>query len=164
MTFARAGASAIAMADLPGVLGDLAMKLNIVAIMNNLALVLQRLGKYREAEHMHRQALKLAEKVLGKEHPDIRFITDGLFNVLDDQGKYNVGEQMCRYTFKLRQKVLGKEHSDTLSNLAYMPRLQGKHNEAEHTYRQALELREKVLGKINTDTLGCMNNLAVTLQ
>jgi hypothetical protein len=37
--------------------------------MNNLATVLRDQGKYVQAEEMHRQALRLSETVLGKEHP-----------------------------------------------------------------------------------------------
>ncbi|KAK3933485.1 hypothetical protein QBC46DRAFT_275652, partial [Diplogelasinospora grovesii] len=37
--------------------------------MNNLALTLKSQGKYEEAEPLHRQALELFEKVLGRENP-----------------------------------------------------------------------------------------------
>jgi hypothetical protein len=37
---------------------------------NSLGSVLERQGKYEEAEAMHRQALRGYEKVLGPEHPD----------------------------------------------------------------------------------------------
>ena len=43
---------------------------SILASMNNLALLLNKQGKYEEAEAMHRQKLGLSEKVLGKEHPN----------------------------------------------------------------------------------------------
>jgi hypothetical protein len=39
--------------------------------MNNLAVVLNNQGKYREVEAMERQTLALKEKVLSKEHPDM---------------------------------------------------------------------------------------------
>jgi hypothetical protein len=38
--------------------------------MNNLAISLDRQGKYTEAEAMHRQTLQLRETLLGKGHPD----------------------------------------------------------------------------------------------
>jgi Tfp pilus assembly protein PilF len=38
--------------------------------IDNLGLVLERQGKYEEAEVMHRRALEAKEKVLGPEHPD----------------------------------------------------------------------------------------------
>lgn len=38
--------------------------------MNNLAQVLNRQGKYKEAETMHKQELAICKKVLGPKHPD----------------------------------------------------------------------------------------------
>jgi len=38
--------------------------------MNNLAIVLSHQGKYEQAEEMRRQALRLTETALEKEHPD----------------------------------------------------------------------------------------------
>ncbi|RYP03439.1 hypothetical protein DL765_010496 [Monosporascus sp. GIB2] len=49
--------------------GHLISSPSTLASMNNLGLVLRRQGKYEEAEQMHRQALQLQEKVLGREHP-----------------------------------------------------------------------------------------------
>lgn len=62
---------------------------------------------------MHREALELNEKVLGREHP---------FTLTHySQGKYEEAEQMHREALELREKVLGREHPDTLisrTNLA----------------------------------------------
>ena len=44
--------------------------------MSNLALVLRDQGKYEEAEEMHRQAIRLHETVLGKEHSKTLISTD----------------------------------------------------------------------------------------
>jgi hypothetical protein len=50
--------------------------------MSNLALVLRDQGKYKEAEGMHRQAIRLHETALGKEHPKILISMDHLALVL----------------------------------------------------------------------------------
>jgi hypothetical protein len=42
--------------------------LSTVTSLNNLAIVVRELGKYEEAEVMHRETLSVREKVLGKEH------------------------------------------------------------------------------------------------
>jgi hypothetical protein len=39
--------------------------------VNNLGSVLERQGKYKEAEAIHQQALEGREKALGPEHPDM---------------------------------------------------------------------------------------------
>ncbi|KAK2005502.1 TPR-like protein [Colletotrichum eremochloae] len=106
------------------------------------------LGKYSEAEQMHRQTLELKEKVLGPENPDTLSSMNNLALVLDSQGKYEEAEQMHRQTLELREKVLGPENPDTLAsmnNLALVLDSQGKYEEAEQMHRQTLELREKCL-------------------
>ena len=49
--------------------------------MKNLAAVLRGQCKYKEAKEMHREALRLSETVLGKEHPDTLTIMSNLANV-----------------------------------------------------------------------------------
>ena len=56
--------------------------------MNNLAWVLRDQGKFEQAEEILRQAFRLRETVLGKEHPDTLMAMNNLAGVLRDQGKY----------------------------------------------------------------------------
>ena len=53
--------------------------------MNNLAGVLERLGKYEEAEGTHRRTLALKESVLGKKHPSTLGSMNNLAGVLERQ-------------------------------------------------------------------------------
>jgi hypothetical protein len=62
--------------------------------MNSLANVLGNQGKYKQAEEMHRQALRLMETWLGKEHPSTSTSMNNLVKVLSDQGKYKQAEEM----------------------------------------------------------------------
>jgi hypothetical protein len=43
---------------------------NTLSSVNNLALILDRQGKHKEAEEMLQRILTLMETVLGEEHPD----------------------------------------------------------------------------------------------
>ena len=79
--------------------------------MNNLAGVLRDKGKSKQAEEKHRQALRLRETVLGKEHPDTLTSMDNLAEGLRDQGKYEQAEEMHRQARRLREIVLGKRAS-----------------------------------------------------
>jgi hypothetical protein len=51
--------------------------------MSLLAQVLERQGKYSEAESMNRQMLALREKVIGAEHPDTLMSMSLLAHVLE---------------------------------------------------------------------------------
>ncbi|KAH8810775.1 kinesin light chain 1 [Xylogone sp. PMI_703] len=118
--------------------------------MNNLALSLERQGKYTKSEAMNREVLELTEKVYGKNH------LGNLAVVLAMQGKYNKSEVMTRQVLELREEALGEEHPDTLAtmnNLAYVLQNLYKYTESE----------AKTLGKEHPDTLITMNNLALVL-
>jgi hypothetical protein len=58
--------------------------------------VLDRQGKYEEAEAMNRQTLGLYQTVLGREHPSTLTSMSNLAGVLDRQGKYEEAEAMNR--------------------------------------------------------------------
>jgi tetratricopeptide (TPR) repeat protein len=58
--------------------------------------VLRNQGKYEQAEEILRQALRLSETVLGKEHPDTLTSMNNLAMVLSDQGKYEQAKEMYR--------------------------------------------------------------------
>ncbi|KAK1990627.1 hypothetical protein LX36DRAFT_647585 [Colletotrichum falcatum] len=73
------------------------------------------LGKYSEAEQMHRQTLELKEKVLGPENPYTLDSMNNLALVLDSQGKYDEAEQMHRQTLELKKKALGPNYHLTLN-------------------------------------------------
>jgi Tetratricopeptide repeat len=78
----------------------------------HLASVLRYQGKHEQAEEIHRQTLKLRERVLGKEHPDTLTSMNNLALMLNDQSKDEQAEEMHRRTLELRERVLGKEHPD----------------------------------------------------
>ncbi|KAK8130828.1 kinesin light chain [Apiospora sp. TS-2023a] len=137
------------------------------SLQHNVAECYDLLGRYSEAEEMHRETLALRETVLGREHPDTLDSMNNLALVLSSQGKYSEAEEMHRETLALKETVLGREHPDTLSsmnNLALVFDSQGKDSEAEQMHQETLALRETVLGREHPDTLDSMNNLALVLK
>ncbi|KPM43209.1 hypothetical protein AK830_g3356 [Neonectria ditissima] len=138
-----------------------------LAVMNNLAVVLNCQGKYRRAEIMQEQTLDLQRRVLGEDDPDTLTSMNNLTLVLENQEKYDQAEQMGRRTLSLRERILGPEHPDTLtsmSNLADVLGSQEKYDDAEDVGRRTLALRAKVLGPEHPETMVSMNNLAVVLE
>jgi tetratricopeptide (TPR) repeat protein len=138
-----------------------------LASMNELGIALEKQGRYKEAEAMHRQTLATQENVLGKRHPDTLMSMHGIAKALNSQGKSKEAELMDKQTLATQEDVIGKEHPDTLitmNNLAFAMNKQGKDKEAESMHRQTLATREKVLGKEHPDTLITMNNLAFAMN
>ena len=73
--------------------------------VSNLALVLQRQGKYGEAETMNRRVLAGRETTLGTEHPDTLTSAHDLAVVLKFQGKYDEAEMMDWQALAGRKRV-----------------------------------------------------------
>ncbi|KAK5260321.1 hypothetical protein LTR40_004369 [Exophiala xenobiotica] len=69
-----------------------------IRLLFNIAESYTLLGRYGEAEEMHRQTLDLREKVLGEEHQSTLGSMNNLALVLRQQGKYEEAEQMHRQT------------------------------------------------------------------
>lgn len=88
--------------------------LSTVTSLNNLAIVVREQGKYEEAEVMHREALSVRERVLGKEHRDTLTSMNDLAIVLSVHGKLVEAVEIHRGLLAVTEKVLGKEHPDTL--------------------------------------------------
>ena len=56
--------------------------------LNNLGVVSELLGRYREAENLHRQALAIRTRMLGPEHPHTAYSEWNLGNVYLHAGRY----------------------------------------------------------------------------
>ena len=94
------------------------------------ALILQRLGKYTEAEPWCRRAYKGRQIILGVDHEDTLFSAWSLIVCLNTaNSKLGEAESLCRTTIALRESTAGKYHRQTLlimQLLAFTLNLQGR--------------------------------------
>ncbi|EED13534.1 kinesin, putative [Talaromyces stipitatus ATCC 10500] len=142
-------------------------QLNIASIASRCGWHLYLMGKYEEAEVMHRRAVTMHEKVLGAEHPDTLVSVSHLGLVLRRQVKYKEAEAMHRRAVTYHEKMLGAEHPNTLASISHLGLVlesQGKYKEADTMHQQALDGREKVLGAEHPDTLTSVSYLGSVLQ
>ena len=145
---------------------ELGTEANIVR-MGNQGIRLYQSGNWFEAAGSFREALKIAVKELGGEHPSTLVNMNNLAVTLDNLGCFSEAETLHRRTFEIRQKLLGERHRDTLesqSNLAASMNRLGLLHEAKTLHERTLEARKQVLGMEHPDTLASMNNLAATMD
>ncbi|KAL6905057.1 TPR-like protein [Trichoderma evansii] len=125
------------------------------------------LGRYKIAERMHLQGLKLEEKTLGKDHLLTLFSMNRLAIVLKRQGRYQESEKMHRQTLQLQEGVFGKDHPKTLNSLnglAIVLSDLGKHEEAEKMHWHIIKLKKEAFGEDHPSLINSMNNLATVLS
>jgi tetratricopeptide (TPR) repeat protein len=135
--------------------------------LNALGNLQHTLGLYSEAQPHLEQALKIREKNLGPDHPDVATSLNNLALLYDDQGKYAEAEPLYQRARKIDEKALGPEHPEVaihLNNLAELYREQGKYAEAEPLYQRALKIDEKALGPEHPNVAIRLNNLAMLYQ
>lgn len=123
-------------------------------------------AQYAESETLYLLTLRIREKTLGPEHPDVAGSLNNLAYVYYEQGKYVQAEPMYARALSIRKSVLGPDHpavAESLNNLASLYANQGKSAEAEPLYVRALSIREKELGPEHPRVATTLNNLALLL-
>ncbi|MEU4444159.1 FxSxx-COOH system tetratricopeptide repeat protein [Actinosynnema sp. NPDC050801] len=140
---------------------------DILASQNNLATVLSALGRYREAEQLHRATFVVLARAFGPEHHNTLFSQSNLAAALNNLGRHGEAEQLLRASLDIRTRTLGPEHPDTLASqndFAAVLHGMGIRNDAEQLLRATLDIRTRTLGPEHPDTLSSQNNLAAVLN
>ncbi len=121
-----------------------------------------RLGHYEEAENLLRTALKILEKTLGQNHPDIAAALNSLGILRQERGDYEEAESFFRRALAVKQKRFGSENQEVLdiqSNLALLLQDKGKTEEAGKLMRQILASDRKIWGSEHLNVAIDLNNL-----
>ena len=120
-------------------------------------------GKIEQATPIAEQALALAERMLGSEHPDTLRCVKNLGDLYYEQDRNDEAERLFKRALETRDHVLGSEHANTLvsvNDLGVLYQTEKRYGDAEPLFKRALEARERVLGPDHPDTLLSLSNLA----
>ncbi|HKQ08850.1 MAG TPA: tetratricopeptide repeat protein, partial [Blastocatellia bacterium] len=124
---------------------------------------LSRRGRFSEASHLYQRSLKIIERIVGPDHPDVATGLTNLANLYRSQGKYAEAEPSLMRALEIRERVLGPDHPDvavSTSNLANLYQAQGRYEEAESLYYRSLTINERSLGPEHPSVAISLNNLA----
>lgn len=136
-----------------------------IPLLNALANIYYKKGKYEIAEQISLQALELCGQAFIEAQPSVvAEILNTLAGVYRRQGRFTEEEPLLLRALALRQQALGDRHPDiasSLSSLANFYNGQGKYIQAEALYREALGIWQEVLGPHHPRTALALNNLAV---
>lgn len=101
---------------------------------------LYQAGDYRAATPLAERALKLSEKALGPDHPNVGASLNNLAELYHAQGRCAHAEPLYKRTIAICEKALGPDHPNVgtaLSNLAGFYRDQGRYADAEALWKRA---------------------------
>jgi S1-C subfamily serine protease/tetratricopeptide (TPR) repeat protein len=127
--------------------------------LNSLALVLQDLGKYAEAESAASRALKIMEKTSGANGVNAASVLDSLAGIYTAEGKYSDAEPLLKHALAIKE-ANHKDSSVVLNNLASVYVHQGNYAEAEALFKRILAYTEKTKGVAHPDVAIILVNLA----
>ena len=133
-----------------------------VRLDNAIGYMLSRYGKPDEARARYEQALAVAEKELGPDHPGTMTTLNQLGNLAKVQGKFVEARELHERVLKSRERILGKDHPEVasaLNNIGIDYRAEGKADEAKAVYDRALAIRIAAYGPDHTEVATTYNNL-----
>ncbi len=134
-------------------------------LLNQMAIYLYRAkADYTIAEPLYERSLRIYEKVLGEDDPNVATSLNNLAVLYHVQGKYEQAEPLYERSLAIDEKALGKDHPDLaidLNNLASLYQAQGKYEQAEPLFERSLAFCEYALGKDHPDVASSLNNLAL---
>ncbi|PMD56105.1 TPR-like protein, partial [Hyaloscypha bicolor E] len=138
-----------------------------ISSMWQLAEVYLARGDFKNALHYQDQAVKLADKVLGKVHPTVVSYRACLARVYCNRGNWAHTATLCVDILKDYGVIISEAFQDVVSTMQCLgvterERLHGNLEVAEEIQTKAHEYIEKKLGKNHADTLSSKWDLALT--
>lgn len=122
-------------------------------------------GRWKEAEQHQLEAIRIQEKLLKDEDPEILIAKSNLATIYIHLGRWKKAEEILVPVLETQKKKVGEAHPDTLlmtSDLAVILWKQGRFTEAEKQETQAVEIATKALPETSSQLLTLKSHLAST--
>ncbi len=137
-----------------------------VGAMNDLAIVLDRMGKLAEEQKILEVVVAVKRRTLGPEDPSTLRSANNLAIALAMQGLLEDAVKLATETLEIQRRNEGPESIFTLRsmyNVAIMRRQLGRWAEARPLFDESLETLRRVFGPEHQDTLRVVNGLGELL-
>ena len=133
--------------------------------LNTEFFILGRAGKYDEAQPLGERILKIRERILGLEHPDVAETLNNLAILYASRGDHvTKAELLYQRALTIREKVFGPQHPAvalTLNNLASLyANIKDKNAKVASYFERALAILEKALEPQHFAIAQTLSNLA----
>ncbi|MFF7361372.1 tetratricopeptide repeat protein [Streptomyces sp. NPDC008125] len=129
-------------------------------------LALARLGRWAEAEEIHRSVATERSRLLGAAHPEALASRYERGVCLSRTGYDTEALAEFGHVSEGRSTAFGPDHPETLAarqETAYVLGRLGRHAEAHRVYATVLAARERTAGPGHPDTLSCRHDMAFNL-
>ncbi len=137
------------------------------ALANDWSILLNRLGRYEEAEARIREAIRDTDATYGPESSFAAQTWSNLGFVLGRAGRYEEAETALRRGYELQRSVLGEDHLQTVlarMNLAGGLVKLGRIDEAKEHYPPVIAALRSIYGDRHNQVATALNNAAMALM
>ncbi|CAF3187117.1 unnamed protein product [Rotaria sp. Silwood2] len=122
----------------------------IADIMNNLALLLKKEGKYTEALDYLKQALKFSKHYYGQDHPTIGIYLTNVGDIYRKQGDFKTAEATYKEALTCLEQSYGQNHievAEVLNSMGLVLKKRADYDGAEKYYKRAIEIVYDTFGR-----------------
>jgi tetratricopeptide (TPR) repeat protein len=133
-----------------------------------LGIVLDRQGRYKDAEHSYRDALALQQHLYGQTHGDIARTLKELAQAINDDGDLKTAIAMMQKAVAMQRTLRGAEPhpdlADAINDLGLLLEDNGDYDQAESLYLESIAMDRRLYGDKHVKIADGLNNLAGVLQ
>jgi tetratricopeptide (TPR) repeat protein len=132
----------------------------------NVALALEKLKRFEEAQRVLEQSLEIRKQVLPLDHADLAFNYHSLGRVLEAQGKLKLALASYEEGVRIRKLALGPDHPRTANLVASLGMLQARLGDVatgQRLLEQSFRTNLRAYGPNDEDTLEIRKSLVRTL-
>jgi tetratricopeptide (TPR) repeat protein len=136
-------------------------------LINQLATLLQDMGKLEEAKPLFEEALQARRAALGDRHPRTLTSINNMGTLLKQMGQLEEARPLYEEALQASRETLGDRHPETLISIGNMGTLlkdMGKLEEAKPLYEEALQAKRETLGDRHPGTLTSIGNMGLLLK
>jgi class 3 adenylate cyclase/tetratricopeptide (TPR) repeat protein len=121
----------------------------VATSLGNIAIVLQRSGRYAEAQPLYERSLEIRERVLEPDHPSLAISNSNLGNLHYEKGNYQSAVAYWERSTGVFAKAYGEDHeglATAIFNTARAYEKMGRYAEAQPLDERAFAIRQRALG------------------
>ena len=136
-------------------------------ILNQTGLYLRGRAEFAEAKAHYGRALTLAEKVYGRDHPEVAAIVNNLGGVLRALGDLPTAKECFERALAIDEEVYRRDHPNVatdVNNLGSVLHDLGDLPAAKEHFERALAIDEEVYGRDHPEVAIRVNNLGLVLR
>jgi tetratricopeptide (TPR) repeat protein len=136
--------------------------------VHGLGEVLEREGRYADAEQSFRKALALQRQALGPAHADVARTLQDLAKVIDESGNPKEAIPVMRQALEMQRQLNGSQPdpglAEAINDLGTLLYESGDYDAAEKLYGEAIAMKHRLLGEKHPEIAMTLVNLARVLQ